>query len=151
MPQLFLSLTPEQKVDFFVKCQELLIKYHPDSEFLAREGNFNEILDRVYENIGKYKGYYYMNDNMCVLWNHVYISDKEDVNKSLKDNAYKPPHPDYNGVSFDFVALREKNDMFQFIRENKEDRIKYILSVKRGVPRFYPIESWLKSIGFLSS
>jgi hypothetical protein len=148
MPKLFTSLTQEEKVDFFVKCQDLLIKYHPKSEFLAREKNIDEILDRVYENISRYKGYCYMNDNMCVLWNHVYISDSEDVNKSLKDNAYKPPHPDYNGVSFDFVALREKNDMFQFIRENKEDRIKYILSVKRGVPRFYPIESWLKSIGF---
>lgn len=148
IPKLFKNLSIEEKVDFFVNCQKLLINYHSNSEFVIKENKLNEALDIFVDQINKYKGYYYNDNNVCILWNHVYISDPTDYQGELVKNAYKEPNPDYNAVSMDFVVCRKSSDIFDFIKNYDEDRIKYLLSVKYNRAKIVNKEELIKNIKF---
>ena len=137
MNKLFNSLSTEEKINFFVDCQKLLIKHHPDSEFLIREDNLKEAVEIFIDKINNYKGNFYYDDNIFVLWNYIFIEDPQDINSELIKNSYKEPHPNYNAVSLDFVACRNWADTFNFIKQTNEDKIKYILLVKHGNPKIY--------------
>jgi hypothetical protein len=142
----FLSI--EEKVDFFVDCQKLLIKYHPNSDFLIRENNLNQALETFSDQIEKYKGYFYNDDYVYILWNQIYIEDPQNIVNELIKNAYKEPNPDYNAISLDFVACRNWGDTFNFIKKVNEDKIKYILLVKNGNPKIYNKEELINKIKF---
>lgn len=147
-PKLFNNLTNEQKVDFFVDCQKLLIKYHSNSDFVIRESKLNEAIDVFINQINKYKGHYYNDDNVCILWNHVYISDPNDSQGELIKNAYQEPNPNYNAVSMDFVVCRKSSDIINFINNYNEDRIQYLLSIKYGRAKILKKEDLIKNIKF---
>lgn len=147
MLKFFNSLPLQEKVDFFVKCQELLLKHHPDSPFVIREDKLEEALEACHNNIEQYKGYYYTDDNVCVLWNHVKINDPNDVKRAVMENAYKMPNPEFNAVSIDFAVFREIKDCIEFIQANKNNLIQYVLFIRGGNPRIYQIDSLLKGIG----
>lgn len=148
IPKLFKNLSNEQKVDFFVNCQKLLINHHSNSEFVIRESKLNEAVDIFLNQINKYKGYYYSDDNVCILWNHVYVSDPTDTQGELIKNAYQEPNPNYNAVSMDFVVCRKSSDILDFIKNYDEDRIKYLLSVKYGRAKILNKEDLVKNIKF---
>lgn len=146
MPNLFYPIPKEEKVEFFVKCQELLIKHHSTSNFVVKESNLEEAADIFMDKIDKYKGYYYFDENVCILWNHVFISDPNDANGSLIENAYKTPHPNYNAASMDFVVCRRVTDILRFAKENDSAQVKYLLSIKNGRTKLLKKEDLLKNI-----
>lgn len=146
--KLFNNLSTEEKVDFFVNCQKLLIKYHPNSDFVIRESNLDQAVDIFSEQISKYKGYFYCDDYVFVLFNYIFIENKEEVNEELIKNAYKEPNKNYNAISLDFVACRNWSDTFKFIKENNEERIRYLLLVKNGVPKIYDKNELINKIKF---
>lgn len=142
----FQSLTQEQKVDFFIKCQKLLLQYHPNSPFVVREDNLSKVLDACHNNIKRYQGYHYSDENVCVLWNHILVTDPKDVKKCVVENAYQPPNPAYNAVSIDFAVFRQMTDCLTFIKENNSPQIRYVLFIRDGNPKLYPIEVLLKGV-----
>jgi len=133
-PQLFNELHIEQKVDFFIKCQKLLIKYHSKSPFVIRKNNLEKSVNAFVSHIQDYKGYFFYNDNICVLFNYIYVDDsiQLDKNQTLRANAYQAPAENHNGVSIDFVVFREIADSLEFIRSQDTPQIKYVLFVKDG-------------------
>jgi trehalose-6-phosphatase len=146
MPNLFYPLSKKEKVDFFVKCQELLIKHHSNSNFIVKESNLEEAADIFMDKIDKYKGYYYFDENVCILWNYVYVSNPNDANGSLIDNAYKEPNANYNAVSMDFVVCRKVSDILKFAKENDSAQVEYLLSIKNGRSKLIKKEDLLKNI-----
>ena len=80
--QLFNSLSIDKQIEFFVNCQKLLIKYHPNSSFVIRANNLQKSIDSFINQVNHYKGYFYMDENICVLFNYIFI----DENKGLTDN-----------------------------------------------------------------
>ena len=148
MNTLFQSILLGEKIDFFIKCQELMLKYHPDSQFIVREKALPKTLEAFSDNIIKYKGYCYKDDNICVLWNKIIVSDSKNVNRAVKENAYKPPQDNFNGVSIDFAVFRKISDCFLFIKNNYEPQMKYVLFIREGKPKLYPIETILNGINF---
>ena len=144
----FQSLTTIQKIDFFVKCQELMLKYHPNSPFVVREDSLKQSLDAFANNINRYKGFVHSDENICLLWNYVHISDEHDENRALVENGYKAPHPEYNAVSMDFVVCRKVRDYYEFIKQYDEPRIQYILSVKYQKAKIINKSKLISGIGF---
>jgi len=142
----FESLTPELKVEFFAKCQELMVKYHPTSPFVIRENTLEKALDLFYNNIKQYKGYCYSDENICVLWNHIFVADPTDMKRTVVENAYKSPNPDFNGVSIDFAVFRQMSDCLTFIKKHNNERIKHILFIRDGVPKLYSAEVLLRGV-----
>jgi hypothetical protein len=143
---LFHSLTNEQKIDFFVKCQTLLIAHHPTSEFLFTETNLKERKEFVYQFFHKYKGFFYQDENVCVLYNKIKVEDEGNPIKALKDHMYRPPVADYNAISIDFVVFRKLEDCFVFCKTHYEAQIAYILFVKNNNIKLYKTAHLLKSL-----
>lgn len=147
-PQLFNSLTIEQKVDFFVKCQKLLIKHHTNSSFVIRANNLEKSVNTFASHVKDYQGYYYCNDNICVLFNYIRVDDSDQLNKTqtLRENAYKAPAENHNGVSIDFVVFRDMADSLEFILSQDSPKIKYVLFVKDGKIKLHRKEDLLKKL-----
>lgn len=140
----FQSLSAEKKVDFFVKCQELLIQYHPDSPFICRADNLEVRKKFVADFLKNYKGFCYQNDNICILYNHVKVEDPKDPIGAVKAHLYKPPQVEYNGVSVDFVVFRKLEDCLGFCKAQYKPNIQYILFVKNNEVKLYETESLLR-------
>ena len=147
MPNLFQSLSQDQKIDFFIQCQILLLQHHPTSSFVIREKTLEKALDSFRDNIQKYKGFCYSDGNVCLLWNKILISDPKSPRKALTENAYKEPCLDYNAISIDWAVFRKMDDIFKFVKENYEERIKYVLFIREGNPKIYEVANILKAIG----
>lgn len=138
----FQNLTKEQKADFFVKCQELLVQFHPDSPFIFRQDNVEPRKAFVQNFLKNYKGYVYRDDNVCILYNYIKVAPT-DVIQTIKDNLYQEPHPDYNGISIDFVVFRDLKDCLEFCQMRKEPRVEYVVFVKNNEPKVYFAEKLL--------
>lgn len=124
-----------------------MLKHHPNSPFVVREDALPRVLDVFANNIQKYKGFYYTDDNVCVLWNYILVSDPHDMRRILGENIYKGPHPDFNGVSIDFAVFRQLKDCLEFVGANNNERIKHVLFIRDGNPRLYPIGQILQGVG----
>lgn len=144
--KLFTELRKAEKVDFFKGCQELLIKYHPNSEFIIRENNLNQRLQYAIDFCNRYKGYTYASDSVKVLFNKIKLTDPNNPIQAIKEHAYKEPRSDYNAVSIDFVVFRAINDCLEFCKENYDPRIEFIVFVKNGKPKLYRADNLLSKI-----
>lgn len=148
MPTLFQSLNQKEKIDFFVQCQALMLRHHPNSSFIIKENKLKQSLEVFHDNIQRYQGYVYSDENICVLWNKIIVSDATNVNRVVTENAYLPPNPNFNAVSIDFAVFRKIEDCFLFIKNNQEEQMKHVLFIREGKPKIYPLEQILKTINF---
>lgn len=149
--QLFVNLTKEAKIDFFVKCQGLLLKYHPDSNFLVRARDLAAKLSYVQDFFAKYQGYYWSDDNICVLYNHVIVTDNTDPALAIRSNMWKSPHPEYNAASIDFVVFRDKMDCLTWVKSRYNPRIQYVIYVKNNQPKIYKTDQLVGRLFSLTS
>ena len=148
MSTLFQSQKQEEKIDFFVRCQTLMLKHHPKSSFIITQRTLPKAIESFQESIHRYQGYSHADENICVLWNKILVSDETNVNRVVTENAYQPPNPKFNGVSIDFAVFRKIEDCFMFIQANKQEEMKYVLFIREGRPKLYPLEQILKSLNF---
>ena len=136
----FQQLSIEDKVRFFVHIQSLLVKYHPNSDFIFREDNTVKRLEQAKDLVVKYKGLCYADEHIAVLFNKILISDTTDAVKALRENMFQPPKDNYNGVSIDFVVFRSMNDCLAFCKSQYDPQIKHIIYSKAGRPQIYRAE-----------
>lgn len=136
-PSLFQSLSKEEKIEFFVKCQSLLVAHHPDSEFILTKENWRDRIGFARNFIERYKGYCYADDNICVLFNKVKIIDPKDPIKALKDHIYQEPAIDFNAYSIDFVVFKKLADCLGFCLAQYSPQIVYVLFVKNNEVKLY--------------
>jgi hypothetical protein len=139
------SLSDEDKISFFIKCQNLLSIYHPNSTFAFRKNNIKERLEYAETILTKYKGLVYSDDNLAVLYNLININE-QDINnpvKILNDNVYREPKSDYNAVTIDFVVMKNLKSCLNFIKHSYVSEIKYLIYVKDGKPKVYVLKDML--------
>jgi hypothetical protein len=143
---LFTTLSKEQKIDFFIQCQKLLIAHHPKSEFIFTEKNLKSRLEHVKDLSIKYKGFCHFNENICLLYNKIKINNINEPIQALKENMYQPPKDDFNAMAIDFVVFRKLEDCLRFCRDNYDDRIKYIMFIKNNKPKIYETKKFVSNI-----
>lgn len=146
MLQPFHKLHKQDKIDFFVQCQKLLITHHPASPFIFNKDNIKDRLTYATDIFHKYKGMCYSDENVCVLFNYVKLQDPTDPVTALKENAFKEGAVDYNAVSIDFVVFRELKDCLNFCRANYSANIEYIIFVKDGKPKVHKTTEFVSRI-----
>lgn len=137
MLQQFSKLSKLDKIDFFVKCQDLLIKYHPDSPFIINKGNLKERLTYAHDIFNKYKGMCYTDEYVCALFNYIRIDDPTEPLESLKKHQFCDPTINYNAVSIDFVVFKDLRDCLGFCKTNYNSNIEYVVFVKDGKPKIH--------------
>lgn len=144
---IFKSLTFEQKVEFFLNVQKLLVQYHPDNHFVFREDN-KEIRKQItIEFIKNYKGFCFSNENINILFNKIFI---DDPNKVLNNfNIYQESAQNYNTISVDFVVMKEIKDLEVFCRLQYNSKLKWVTFVKNKKIRIFESEKILGNLGIL--
>jgi len=142
----FLDLTKEEKIEFFLHGQNLLLQYHTHSPFLFRRNNVQERLNYVREVLEKYKGYCYMDDFIIVLFNHVVVEDPKNVIETLKKYQFNPPDPNFNALSVDFVIFRSMTDCMNWCKSKYDPKIKYVVYVKNGKPQIFKTEKLISRL-----
>lgn len=146
MLQPFHQLHRQDKIDFFIKCQKMLITHHFDSPFIFNKDNIKERLTYAADIFHKYKGMCYSDDNVCVLFNYIKLEDPEDPISALKQHAFQPSTIDYNAVSIDFVVFRELKDCLSFCSTNYNANIQYVIFVKDGKPKVHKTTEFVSRI-----
>lgn len=144
--QSFAKLTKAEKIEFFVKCQELLLKYHPNSEYTFNDSNLKVKLEHIKDLAIKYKGFCHTSENVCLFYNKIKVTDINNPIAALKDNMYQEPKEDYNAMSIDFVAFRKLEDCLDFCKSNYDPKIRYIMFIRNGKPKIYETAKFLSSL-----
>lgn len=142
----FQSLSVEEKAQFFAHGQSLLIQFHPNSDFIFRQSNVKDRLNEAKSLAHKYQGLCYADDNICVLFNKIVVSDPKDAVATLQANMFRPPHENYNGVSIDFVVFREIKDCMGFCQKQYDPKIQYVVYSKAGKPKIYKTEELMSHV-----
>lgn len=139
----FQSLTRDEKIDFFVKCQKLLVENHPKSEFIFTQENSRERKYWANQLLLKYKGYVYADDKICILFNHVRVDDPKNPKDTLKKMIYQPPAENFNAVAIDFVVFRKLGDCIEFCKSQYVPQIEWIVFVKNNEIKLYKTKDLL--------
>lgn len=144
--RLFQNLNNQEKIEFFVKCQELLLSYHPKSEYVTRQNNLQTRLDHTKFLIQNYKGYCYMDENICILFNKIFITDPKDKIGTMRIHQLRPPAEPYNAASIDFVVFRKIKDALEFCKFNYDLRIMHIIYIKDKKISIYKTEKFISKL-----
>jgi hypothetical protein len=139
-------MTVQEKVEFFVHCQKVLVAHHPDSPFVCRHNNVKERLQQIKAWVERYKGICYADDNTGILYNKLVVSDPNEPIAAVKHSMYQPPDPNFNAVIIDFAAFRDIKDCFPFVRENYQNKIQHVLFARHGKIKIYPVLDIVKQI-----
>jgi hypothetical protein len=142
----FQDLNVRDKIEFFVKCQDLLSKYHNKSDFVIRQNNIESRILHAKNLIQRYQGLCYMDDNVCVLFNKINIDDPNKPIPALRAHMMKPPIEHYNAVSIDFVVFRNIKDCASFCQQNYDTRTEYVVYIKGGKPKIYKTRDFISHI-----
>ncbi len=145
-PILYTSLSTPEKVDFFINCQKLLINNHSQSEFLLTKENLEEKKYYALKFINNYKGYSYSSENICLLFNKVFLKDPRNPQRELRDNIFKTPDENYNCVLIDFVVFRKLIDCLSFIKQEYEPRMEFVLFVKNNEVKLYRTDKLVEKL-----
>jgi hypothetical protein len=133
----------EEKIEFFVRCQDLLIRHHPESEFIITKENWNEKKDFAIDFVNRYKGWVYSDATICALFNKVRVEDEKNPTKTLKRYYFQESAPDFNAYCIDFVVFRKLIDCIAFCKSQYSPEIKYVLFVKNNEVKLYHTDKLL--------
>jgi len=133
----FNNLSTEDKIDFFLKCQELLINNYPNSRFLITEENIKDRLSFIQDFFNNYKGFVYNDEHVCIMYNYIKITDKNNPVEVLNTHKFQPPVIDYNAISIDFGTMDSIKNLKKFCETFYNSQIKYVMFVRQGRPAIY--------------
>ncbi len=145
-PILFQDLTKEDKVGFFVKCQEILKNHHPDSPFIFRASNFNERKTFFKDFYEKYKGFAYQTENVCILFNKIALKDPKNPIESVKNSKWHGPNEDYNAFMIDWVVFDLLESCLSFCKSQYNNKIRYIIFGRNNDIKVYETDKLLKKL-----
>ena len=154
MPHLtrFDELDKEGKIQFFQKCQDLLLVNQPSSPWILRSGGDqrNYFVDLFI----RYKGIAYQTEKVVILFNKLRYEDKDDILQNHVTRMFESPAQDPNTYSIDFITakltpeiLLEADDYFRdpgikwvcFLRGQKLS-VFNIEAFKRGMRQRFDID-----------
>ncbi len=150
-PVLFQSLTPEERIEFFVNCQQILANHHPDSPFAFTTANLSARKNYFKDFYNKYKGFSYTDNNVCILFNKIYVGDPRDPVVAVKSNLWKEPSERFNAYLIDFVAFDLIENCLNFCRAQYQEKIKYILFARHNDIKIYETQKLLNKLNNLPS
>lgn len=99
---LFNEMPIEDRVNFFQKCQDIILRDHVNNEFLLHSNNKNEMLSFYKKLVLEYKGYCYSSDKICILFN---ITKSSPSNEEISGSSWKhSPMKDGDIYFVDYVV-----------------------------------------------
>ena len=144
--KLFSDLEREEKIAFFQKCQDLLIKNQPTSPYIMRHGQANS-RTYLYDIFLRYKGLVYETNEIIVMFNKLRCSGREDIIENYRENLFSLPHPEPNTYTIDFVTAKLNKEMLMELKPYFSDPgIEYVSFLRGQNLTVFDIESFRKSM-----
>jgi len=142
MTYVYQSLSKDEKIKIFKKCQELLLKYYPKSEFVVRRsflsGKRHKTLETLVKLYRDFNGNVIIRDDTLIFFKILNIKD------GLKDiyAKYDKPSDDVgNTILVTFaVFLSKMTDIKALIQEELEGQIEKIAFSRNGKFRIYSLD-----------
>lgn len=111
---LFDEMPVQDRVDFFQKCQEMMVKSYGGNHFLLHSKNKNEILSFYKKLVLNYKGYCYSSDKICILFN---VINSSPSNEEITNSSWRgPPIKDGDIYFVDYVVGSINQDTYQELK-----------------------------------
>ncbi len=136
----FNTLSDEGKTSFFQKCQDLLIKNQPDSEFILSRGMIskNYFLDLFL----MYKGFAYYSDNIALLINKKRYDSLREAQAMYFKDLYNEPDENANCYTIDFVSTVMNPNLIEEVRPFFHENLENIAWLRSGKVSFFKFEDY---------
>ena len=124
----FKEMSRDEKLAFFQRCQDLMIKVQPDSLWILRKKQTPEARNRIFflDAFLRYQGFVYEADGIIIMFNKHFYLDKEDPIEKYADYLYDAPHPTPNTYAIDFIAAEMDADKLRELQPYFKDDLEYI-------------------------
>lgn len=153
MNYVYQSLSKDKKINIFQKCQEFLIKNHPNSEFIIRKNLLSqqnkktlETLLKLYKN---FNGNVYLNQDCLVFYKIFDI--KNGIDEIYK--KYDMPSDENGNLIFVVFAVFDKNktNISEIIEKELENKIEKISFSREGKFKIYSLAKLAKKFKSFST
>jgi len=140
--KIFTDLSKEERLTLFQKCQDLLVKHQPDSEWvLRRGGRYNKTF--FIDVFIRYKGLVYESDDIVVLFNKQWYVSRDDIIERQRDDLWRPPHKTPNTYSIDFIASSLTKEILQELEPYFNDPgMKYVCFLRGAKLSVFNVEAF---------
>lgn len=140
----FLDLTKEEKVAFFQRCQDLLIKNFPDSEYILRTNLHKK--DFYLDLFLKYKGFVYESETVALLFNKIEYLPQEWMNIPYQERVFDPPSPTPNCYAIDFLTTKSSPEVVEELLPYFSEDLEYICFIRDGRMSFFNLKRFLEAV-----
>ena len=139
------SLSKEEKIKIFQKCQSFLVKNYPKSEFIARKSILSgirsssvQILIKLFKD---FNGEVYWKDDAILFFKTFIAKDLEEVQKKIHSLSEK----DGDTIFIIFATYKSNSlDIKELARSELSGIIKNISFSRSGRFKFYGLDRFLK-------
>jgi len=140
----FLDLTKEEKVAFFQKCQDLLVKNFPNSEYILR-GDLHK-KDFYLDLFLKYKGFVYESEKVALLFNKIEHFPQELVIEPYQKRVFDPPALKPNCYAIDFLTTKGSLEIVKELLPHFNEGFEYISFLRGGRISVFNFKRFLVAI-----
>jgi len=128
----FNSLSLEEKIQLLQKNQNLLLKYHPDSEFVIRE--YQDKNGRIYKHyidlIKKYQGKVVYGENFMLFFHIMKINNQDDTSEYARKRAEGEFSDDGNCLFAEYMvgkySAKDLASLEEYFKDKKVEFISYV-------------------------
>ena len=145
----FSTLSNEEKIDLFQKNQDLLIKYHPKSEFVIRDIRDvgRKILQYYFDLIRKYKGKAAVHKDFLLFFHIMQISDFDDASEYGRKRMIGDFHEDGNCLFIEYIVGKASLENLTGLEDYFKDKnVKVISYVKHENIKVVQFDKYKKEI-----
>ena len=143
MNNVYQSLPTQEKIKIFQRCQEILVKNHPTSEFIIRRSllqsknnKFIETLVKLYKD---FNGNVYSDKDCLVFYKIFDINDLNDVYKKYD----KPSEEEGNSIFIIFATFNKQvTNIQELISRELENKIQKISFSREGKFKVYDLKKF---------
>jgi len=104
--RIFTDLDKEERIEFFQRCQDLLLETAPESPYILRQGDVARNKSYFLDIFLKYQGLIYESDGIILLFNKLQYEDKDHIYEQYRDRLFHSPDKEPNTYSVDFIAAK---------------------------------------------
>ena len=144
----FIEMSRDERLAFFQKCQDLMIKVQPDSPWILRENQAHNTRGKAFflDACLRYQGFVYEADGIIIMFNKHFYENKEEPIEKYADYLYDGPHPTPNTYAIDFIAAEIDADKLRELQPYFKDDMKYITYLRSPRPSVFNFDNFKKAM-----
>jgi len=137
----FQDMTHSNKLDFFQRCQELLLRTEPSSPYVIREGS-ERGKSFIIDAFLKYKGYIYEAEEVIIMFNKHFYEEKEQAVNEYGEKLFAAPENPANTYSIDFIAASLNEQRLKEMEPYFNEGMRYVVFLRGQRPAIFEAENF---------